>query len=226
MKLNQDLIGKLSRGEVYTKLESEDQTPLLKEVLKAAFLNKTDVQKIDTRYLDYLFGESKKYQRQWACGRFVEMGGEQIPLQDFSVEKNLTISRSNLQTIYNKVCCTWKDRLEELVVEDLFADSYEIPLFLLRQVYKESDSEVKALLEKHFGKANCVEEVVFEKGKTYITAHGTIVMCTDPEGEDEEEFTGVCLQRAKGVKSEPVGQLDNDWYKNSFKPFKGVIGFY
>jgi hypothetical protein len=63
-----------------------------------------------------------------------------------------TATRAQLKSIHSKVCSKWRDRIEETIKLDMFADSFEIPNGLITQAFNEADTAQTAALLKVFTK--------------------------------------------------------------------------
>lgn len=61
-----------------------------------------------------------------------------------------TITRKNLQIIYNSVCQTWQNKITELLKSQQFNELISVEDKLLTQAFNEADSDKKKMLKKYF----------------------------------------------------------------------------
>jgi hypothetical protein len=64
-------------------------------------------------------------------------------------------------------------------------------------------------------------EVIFEKGKLYISKFNELVLCTLNTPIEDGIFPGVCINDPHNINS--VGKYSIRWNVEVFKEFKGVV---
>lgn len=77
-----------------------------------------------------------------------------------------TISRKNLQAIYNNVCTGWQKRIKGELDKQLFSDTLEVSDTILNEALSSADDDQKKMLKKYFTfpqdaseKINSIEDV-------------------------------------------------------------------